>query len=341
MSDATRSMRRAHALDPFPDGWYLIAPSAHLRAEQLVEKTWMGREIVAWRNGRGAVCVADAYCPHLGSHLGPESGGVVRGGNLVCPFHGFEFDVTGGCVATPQAPPPRKACLKVYPVEEVNGFVFAYCDHAGREPAWRVPDRCPGGWKGRVMKRRRLRSHPQVTTENSVDIGHLSYLHGYRDLKQLSPIRIEGPILTARYGFTRRMLTPGLRRVRLSVDIEISVWGLGVSMVEVHSPGTGLRVRQWVLATPIDGEEIDLWLAVEPQEPARDAWLRRLPGWIWSGLAKLLLRELDLDVTKDLKIWARQRYEPNPVLSRGDHDVYRFRRYSEQFYPPRPPEPAG
>ena len=332
----------SRTLYPFPDGWYLIAPSAHLQAEQLIGKTWMGQEIVAWRDSVGAVCVADAFCPHLGSHLGPESGGCVRAGNLVCPFHGFEFDVSGRCAATPQAPPPKSARLKAYPVQEANGFVFAYWDHRSRTPAWRVPDLCRAGWDRRVIKRRRLRTHPQVTTENSVDFGHLSYIHGYRDLKQLSPTRIEGPCLTSRYAFTRHMLTYGLRRLSFSVNIEISVWGLGVSLVDVQSPATGLKVRQWILAVPIDGETMDLWLCVDPQEAPRVSWLRLLPAWISRVLVpRVLLHELDLDVTKDSKIWASHRYEPNPVLSKGDHDVHRFRRYSEQFYPPRRPASAG
>ena len=181
-----------HALHPFPDGWYLIEPSDRLGAEQLIQKDWMGQEIVAWRDRTGAVCVADAFCPHLGSHLGPQTGGVVRNGNLVCPFHGFEFDVTGRCAATPDAPPPKSARLKSYPVQEVNGFIFAYWDHLGREPAWRIPEVPRDGGRRRAITRRRLRAHPQTTTENSVDFGHLTYVHGYSNLRQLAPTVLEG-----------------------------------------------------------------------------------------------------------------------------------------------------
>ena len=323
-----------HPLPPFPDGWYFIASSAQLGAEQLIQKKWLGQEIVAWRDRAGAVCVADAFCPHLGSHLGPAAGGVVRGGNLVCPFHGFEFDTTGRCAATPHAPPPKSARLKSYAVQEVNGFVFAYHDHQGRAPTWRIPEVAPDGSKRRVLTKRRLRAHPQATTENSVDFGHLRHIHGYSDLKQLSPTVIEGPFLTSFYSFHRHMLTPGLRAIHFSVEIKIRVCGLGVSMVEIHSPATGLQALQWMLATPIDGEQIDLWLAVDPQGPLRVSWLRLLPRWISSLIVpRILLRELVLDVKKDSPIWAHQRYEPRPVLSKGDQDIYRFRRYSAQFYP--------
>ena len=47
--------------------------------------------------------MAEAFCPHLGSDLGPAAGGRICDGRLVCPFHGYEFDATGQCVATPFA----------------------------------------------------------------------------------------------------------------------------------------------------------------------------------------------------------------------------------------------
>ena len=157
--------------------------------------------------------------------------------------------VRGGRVtATPHAPPPNSARLKAYPVREINGFIFAYWDHAGRPPEWHIPDFSPAGCSGRVMKRRRLRSHPQATTENSVDFGHLLHVHGYGELKQLAPTTIEGPCLNSHYSFTRHMLTRGLRNLHFAVNIKISVWGLGVSLVEVNSPAMGLKILQWVLA---------------------------------------------------------------------------------------------
>ena len=74
--------RTSQSLDPFPDGWYVIALSDDIGVDRLIEKTWMGREIVAWRDAHGRVCVADAYCPHLGSYLGLGAGGEIRDGKL-------------------------------------------------------------------------------------------------------------------------------------------------------------------------------------------------------------------------------------------------------------------
>ena len=60
---------------PFPEGWYFVASRQALGKAKLVQKTWMGEDIVAWRDENGRVCVAEAYCPHLGSDRGPPQGG--------------------------------------------------------------------------------------------------------------------------------------------------------------------------------------------------------------------------------------------------------------------------
>ncbi len=72
---------------------------------KLVARQWMGQEVVGWRDDTGRICVANAFCPHLGAKLAPETGGTVRDGRLVCPFHGFTYDTTGACVATPSGFP--------------------------------------------------------------------------------------------------------------------------------------------------------------------------------------------------------------------------------------------
>ena len=47
---------------------------------------------------------------------------------------GFEYDVTGHCVATPYADPPKDARLRVFETREVLGLIFALWGSQGREP---------------------------------------------------------------------------------------------------------------------------------------------------------------------------------------------------------------
>ncbi len=319
-------------LDPFPEGWYVVAESRELACGELKERSWLGRSIVYWRDSNGDVCVADGICPHLGSHLGPTAGGKLKNDNyLVCPFHGFEYDVTGACVRARGVKPPRSAQLSCFAVTETSGLIFAYFGRDGENPRWQTPVFATDT-VARGIRRMRFRAHPQTTSENSVDVHHLEEVHGYSGIKQLHETEVSGPFLFSSYSFTRNMLTFGLRKVRLGVDISIGVWGLGVSTVDV-STHYGILARQWVLSTPVDGEKIDMWLIVD---------IRKLPNWWWlKGVlrtpvakvaAQLAVNDLELEVAKDAIIWDRQRYRARPAFSALDRDISLFRRYCEQFY---------
>jgi Rieske 2Fe-2S protein len=76
-------------LDPFPTGWYALF-SSELAAGALLHGRYFGEELVVFRTEAGRAVAMDAYCPHMGAHLG--HGGEVRGETLRCPFHGFCFD---------------------------------------------------------------------------------------------------------------------------------------------------------------------------------------------------------------------------------------------------------
>lgn len=60
--------------------------------------SYCGRNVVLFRGRTGKAYVLDAYCAHMGAHLGV--GGKVRFDTCIeCPFHGWTFDgETGNCV---------------------------------------------------------------------------------------------------------------------------------------------------------------------------------------------------------------------------------------------------
>ena len=326
-------------LPPFPEGWYFVATRESLRAKTLIEKTWMGEQIVAWRDREGRVCVADAFCPHLGSHMGPTAGGVIRDGCLVCPFHGFEFDTTGQCVATPNAPAPRSARLKVYETREILGMVFAWWGMNGRPPQWQLPEEPPSGreWSKVLSTPLRFRGHPQETTENSVDLEHLAYTHGYDDVEPIGSLSVDGPYLKSCFDFTIGRRIAGLFDIQSDVSTVTHVHGLGYSFVEFHERTIGVHSRLWVLTTPVDGTHVELTLATQVREV-------RKPGRFFVGLGflparlrrslmcRLALREERRYVLQDVVIWERKRFQAPPRLCRTDGPIGKYRLYCRQFY---------
>ena len=330
---------RVDALPPFPEGWYFVATRRSILREKLIEKTWLGEEIVAWSGEDGRIAVVDAYCPHLGSHMGPTVGGVVRDGCLVCPFHGFQFDTAGDCVATPNAPPPRAAKLRVYETREILGMVFAWWGVGGRAPQWELPDAPSAGseWSRLRSHTYRFRGHPQETTENSVDLEHLSYTHGYSEVAPVGSITIEGAYLKSCFDFRNVTRIPWLRDIVSDISTVTHVHGLGYSFVEFRDRTIGIHARLWVLATPVDGTLIEMRLVSQARDNPK-------PGRFITGLGFLpmrlrrsvmnlvLIRREKWYVGQDVTIWERKRYRSPPRLCRADGPIGKYRLYCRQFY---------
>jgi nitrite reductase/ring-hydroxylating ferredoxin subunit len=330
-------MAARYPFSPFPDGWFFVCYSHDLPRGKLFTKKFMGKEIVAFRGASGEVCVSDAYCPHLGAHLG-RKGGCIEGDAIKCPFHGFRFDETGKCVSTPYGEPPKAARLAKWPVHEFNGFVFAYHDAEGREPAWKIPELDNSAYSELKTRHWRMRGHPQETTENGADSGHLMTVHGYKELEVLKPLRAEGPYMSGSYTMRRSAGPLELLNIKLNAEFHVHVWGLGYSLVESGVPDYGLWARQYVFATPSDGEYIDLHIALrilkvddlgKVLKP-----LRHVPEPVATRIVStLFMKAFEMDINQDFDIWENKGYVTRPAISKADGPIGMFRRYCRQFYP--------
>src|SRR5690242_16415474 len=98
---------------PFPSGWFCVAASADIAPSAIRTLTFMGQELVLFRTESGAIGLVDAYCPHLGAHMG--HGGRVEGETLRCPFHGFCFERSGACVTAYDRKAPAKVRVRSWP----------------------------------------------------------------------------------------------------------------------------------------------------------------------------------------------------------------------------------
>ena len=56
MSTEIRSTTIYPEPTPFPEGWYFVASRQQLQKTKLIQKNWMGENIVAWCDQNGRVC---------------------------------------------------------------------------------------------------------------------------------------------------------------------------------------------------------------------------------------------------------------------------------------------
>lgn len=317
-------MARAVPYEAIPSGWYTVGTSASLRRGDVTSVRYFDRDLVLYRTASGHAHLVDAYCPHLGAHLGTAC---VKDETLVCPFHGFAFDRSGRCVSTPYpaSRPPTRARLDALPVQERHGLVLAYFHTLGDEPTWEIPDIDMQGWRPFRFHEFRFRGHPQETSENSVDLGHFGVVHDYASAMMETPLEIDGPRLRSKYAVRRTLDFIGLPNLRAELVFEATVHGLGYSIVRAGVESLGIELRLLVLSTPIDASHVHLRIACSAKET-------RLRAFSWL-VHEITHRGYVHDVAQDVPVWAKKRYLEAPALSDGDGPIPAYRRWARQFYP--------
>ena len=333
--EAARPRSERYPWSVFPSGWYAVAYSHELPRGGVLARHYFGRELAVFRTASGQAGVLDALCPHMGAHLG--HGSRVDGEALRCSMHGFRYDAAGTCVSTPYAPKvPPAARAGAFPVRERNGAVLVWYDAADRPPTWEVPEIDVGGFAPALHRCMTLRAHPQETTENAVDFGHLSEVHGYQDVEVQRELRLDGPSLSVRYGMTRP--SPFGRARTLRAEFDISAHGLGCSFVEVRVDGSGLHTHHFVFMTPIDGDRSDMRASMHMDRALRPGRVHWALGLVPRRVAFPLVARLTFegflgDIGQDTRIWEHKRYVDPPALAQGDGPVGRYRHWARQFYP--------
>lgn len=330
------------ALDPrppaslgLPGGWYLVGRSADLKPGALVTKRLFGRDVILFRTASGRFAASDPWCPHLGAHLG--HGGCVDGETIRCPFHGFRFDADGPCVHTPYDDDRLpKIALGIWPTQEQGGLLLAWFDPDGRAPWFDVPQLHLDGAPPFVTKTYRLRSHPQEISENAVDAGHFTVLHGYSEVTIREDVDIDGPVLVAHYALKRDASLFGRVGTFIETSFDAHLHGLGVNLIHSEAENFGLATRIVVFQTPTDDGHIDLTLAITVllRDPAKLHWLA---AWLPRSWAHWLVQRAAMlgfqhDVSQDRVMWDNKAYLPTPGIAAGDGPIGRYRVWARQFY---------
>lgn len=163
--------------------WYSAGWSDEVDGSRPLKRRILGSEVVFFRDRDYKIAAVDAMCPHRGADLGI---GKVINGNVQCPFHGWQFNGMGKCVAIPSQCPskkiPQKAEVKAYHVTERQGILWIWPDDASPgnvEPPtydWLEPN------YGRGMRRVRdipiFAAAPFVSVvENAIDNTHPPFIH--------------------------------------------------------------------------------------------------------------------------------------------------------------------
>jgi cholesterol 7-desaturase len=315
---------------PYPSGWFCLALSREVPAGAVVNRRFMGRHVVLYRTRGGVLRAVDAYCPHLGAHLG--AGGKVDGEHLVCPFHRFAFDVEGSCVKVPGGVPPR-ATLAQFTVRERGKIIYVWHGHDDEPPAWEPSELPDDKFAPAASWSMLLASHPQEVMESFADYQHQPIVHKV-SLREVAPPVDEGPLLRLSFSATI-MLSVRLASVTVEQGVVLSGPGLASGKVMLHQ--VGMTLGTLLMATPVGPWQTHLRVVAMTEAASRTGTpgLRKAASMSWSAVAgQALVRTVAHMMVQDARIWNWKRYEPCPRLAPGESAIGHYRRWVRQFYPP-------
>ena len=314
-----------------PTGWFQVAWSDEIAAGQVHKMKYFDQEMVAWRAGSGQLTVMNAFCEHLGAHLG--YGGKVVGDVLQCGFHGWQWNQEGRNVCIPyQDRPNRGRRIGTYPVVERNEAVYIWHDVDGRAPYYDAPDvfadfkddRSVAHYHKPVrMYRPQLELHPQYIQDNGVDFAHFKYVHDTPDVT-FTRHDFSGPVSFVDFKLAFSFGDPDEQ-----APAEVTE-----SFVEAINGGIGVTVtRSWGIlegrtvqgVTPVDDCTSDVRFT---------AYIGRADDIYGEADAQAFSQEVIRQFEQDLAIWQHQRYSDPPALATAEYDGFTaIRKWAKQFYP--------
>lgn len=318
---------------PMPTGWFQIGWSGDFPPSgRAVPLHYFGADLVAYRGESGAVHVLDAFCPHMGAHLG--HGGTVEGDCIRCPYHGWLYDHCGRNVEIPYGDQRRiEVRTEPWPVHEIDGVVLVFSgEGAVFEPPAALARSHHATWPLEESGGARLWGHqtmvPQVAADNVTDAAHFKFVHRSNDHATLMSFDDRGVPFRAEYsirfggGLPSTWATP---HGPIDGTISTESWGVGLlwnrlgghddvmsmlGVTPVDTDHSDVRVSVWVPRTRGDGSDLT--------EKIRDRWINEQHGQVES----------------DLAIWTNQTYVAKaPFVQAESPGLRAYRQWSRRFYP--------
>jgi phenylpropionate dioxygenase-like ring-hydroxylating dioxygenase large terminal subunit len=305
---------------PVPFGWFCIGEPDEFPTGKPRAIYYLARHLVAWRDELGALHVQDAFCPHLGAHLG--HGGEVKDGCIQCPFHGWTFDGDGANTNIPYSERTnRKARLRTYPVVERNGLSMVwYHPDESVAPMWEVPEfpefNGDPEWTRVMSTSYEIGTAIQEMAENGVDAAHFRYVHDTATVPELDSYETGFP--TAAMRSSQKFPTP---RGVVEGRIDSTSYGPGTSLVSFSG---FVDLLNLAVTTPIEADRciVRFYFAVRSLGDAKTT----------EGVGKAFANEVHKQILEDKPIWEHKAFLPRPALADTDGPFTKFRKWYSQFY---------
>lgn len=297
----------------FAIGWYSVSRSQELLVGEVKRVQCFDRELALYRTRSGKAVVQDAFCPHLGAHLGVE--GRVVGESIRCPFHGWRFGTDGVCEEIPYSEDiPSRAKVRTWHVSEKNSEIMVWFHPEELEPQWEVPEvteLTDDNWTAPRYWEFTIPNHVQNIAENTCDPVHFQYVHRM-------PSTPPSEVTIAENG-RELTLVADAKEADVPNILNATMTNMGLAVVRtVYGPDAEMLV--YSTAQPVNLHETHMrWTLVVRNE-------------IVDLVGEDVMRGIKEGIFDDMPIWKHKVYHDKPLFCKGDSSLIQFRKWVKQFY---------
>lgn len=188
--------------------WYVIGEKDEIMINKPVKKTIWNNNYVIWKNRRGEYIALDDACPHKGASL---SGGKIKNENVMCPYHGYEYNNEGVLKKVPGLcyRPSSIYDATQYDIVERQGWVFMNTypkEKYNYKNGSKMLDTTRPVFENNIFTEEDAEKYTDVVyqnmeydcysrilSENSLDVMHIGFVHTFGNAKNPSPTFEEPP----------------------------------------------------------------------------------------------------------------------------------------------------
>lgn len=186
--------------------WYVIGkPDDFSEIEPKKVSIW-NKHYVVWRGNDTLYRALSDVCPHKGASL---SGGKIIDDNVMCPYHGYEFNKDGILTKIPGICFQHSQVHDVYsyPIVEKNGWVYLNTyEKANKsddtfffENIYDEPE--ANSNFSLIQLQMDFKCYSRILSENSLDVMHIGFVHTFGNKVKPAPILEVPPASIGNYHY--------------------------------------------------------------------------------------------------------------------------------------------
>lgn len=318
---------------PFPNGWYSLCSSSDVKKGQVIEVEAFGKKLAVFRGEDGKVGAVDVFCPHLGANL---ADGCVKGNNLVCPFHAWEFNTKGQCVHIPYSP-------KAHQNEKTHAGALIVKENWGMALAWHHSENEPPSWDtenyltklkdynyyGKTSEI--LHIHLQDFSENGADYAHFGVVHNLLNVPLVNRffhIKHTTDIKFGEGDEKHLAWFTDIAEIARNKNNSIVEGAGGKAVVTYYGPGFLVFDFQTRFGSPII---LKTFTPLDELKVRMDDHVFA-PKGSFKPAIDYVVSQATVQFHDDINIWERKTFQQQPVLVKGDGPIMQMRKWYSQFY---------